>query len=403
MESRSLPERLRTPAGMAVVLGAVVLFSALLYLPTLRYGFVWDDTQLITYNQLLADTGPGAVLQRGFWAGGQDKVEGPAGAYYRPLVTLSFWLDLKLHGPNPFWFHLTNLILNALAAATVALVLWELLHSGAWALFGGLLFCAHSSHVESVAFVSGRTDVMLTLFIGMAAFCLLRSLRKRNRRWWFAVPPLFGLALVSKEAAIVFPLLVGFAPLLTQTRYDRRYWVLIVMTVATAVGWWLVRVTVVSAALPVEPGVPLVHRLIDIANTFGLYIRMFFWPVEHRAKFPATTAFYNLTPNTIFALLFLVSGPLVALKRRFGAALWGYAWAVAVPAAGHEHRLHRPAGGRTATLPAVGRVGHPAGHHTVAAAFPSGPCSPVRRGRTGRNHHSARRGHAQPLPNLAEP
>jgi tetratricopeptide (TPR) repeat protein len=327
--STPLRERLRTRAGIAVVLGAVMLFTASLYLPALRYGFVWDDTQLITYNQLLSNTRPGAIFQRGFWAGGQEKIEGPAGAYYRPLVTLSFWLDLKLHGEDPFWFHMTNLILNALAAAVVTLVLWELLHSGVWALFGGLLFGAHSSHVESVAFVSGRTDVMLTLFIGLAAFCLLRSLRKRDRRWWFAVPPLFGLALLCKEAAIMFPLLVGFAPLLTQTRYDRRYWMLVAATIATAVGWWFLRVSVVPAALPVAPGVPLVKRLTDIANTFGLYVGMFFWPIEHKAKFPATTAFYNLTPNTIFALLFLVSGPLIALKRRFGAALWGYAWAVA--------------------------------------------------------------------------
>jgi tetratricopeptide (TPR) repeat protein len=322
-------EKLRSPAGMAAVLAAVVLFSALLYLPSTRYNFVWDDNTLITGNSLLSRSRPAGIFTRGFWAGSPEPVTGPGAAYYRPLVTLSFWLDLNLSNTSASWFHLVNLFLYSAAAAAVTLVLWELLHSGVWALLGGLLFAAHPSHVESVAFVSGRTDVMLTLFVSLAAFALLRSFRKRNRWWWLAVPPAFGLALFSKETAVFFPLLVALAPLLVRVRYDRWYWLLVLTTLAVLAVYLLLRAAAVPAPVLIEAGAGLWGRLAAVANTLGLYIQMFFWPFEHHAKFPASDAFLVPTPNTITALLFVVSVPLLALKRRFAATLWGYAWTIA--------------------------------------------------------------------------
>ena len=324
-----LQERLRTRTGMSIVLAVVALVSAVLYLPATRYSFVWDDETLIAGNSLLAHSRPAEIFSRGFWAGSPEPVAGPAAAYYRPLVTLSFRLDQSLSRTNPHWFHAVNLLLYTLAAVAVTLVLWELLHSGVWALLGGLLFAAHSSHVESVAFVSGRTDVMLTLFTSLAAFALLRSFRKHNRWWWLAVPPAFGLALLSKETAVLFPLLVALAPLLIGVRYDRRYWLLVLMTLAVLVGYLLLRAVAVPVPIPIEGRVGIWCRLAAVANTIGLYIKMFFWPLEHRAKYPASDAFFVPTPNIIAALLFVVSVPLLALKRRFAATLWGYAWTIA--------------------------------------------------------------------------
>jgi tetratricopeptide (TPR) repeat protein len=329
MGGRSLQERLRTPAGMAVVLAGVALVSAALYLPSTRYDFVWDDQTLIAGNSLLARSRPGDIFRRGFWAGSLEPVTGPDSAYYRPLVTLSFWLDQGLSRTNPHWFHFVNLLLYSAAAAAVTLVLWELLHSGVWALLGGLLFVAHPSHVESVAFVSGRTDVMLTLFVSLAAFALLRSFRKRNRWWWLAIPPAFGLALLCKETAVLFPLLVALAPLLVRVRYDRWYWLLVLTTLAVLVVYLLLRAVAVPSPIPVAAGAGLWGRLAAVANTLGLYIQMFFWPFQHHAKFPASDAFLVPTPNTLAALLFVVSVPLLALKRRFAATLWGYAWTIA--------------------------------------------------------------------------
>jgi tetratricopeptide (TPR) repeat protein len=314
---------------MAAVLATVALFSSALYLPSTRFGFVWDDQALIPNNSLLAHSRPADIFLRGFWAGAWEQVAGPSSPYYRPLVTLSFWLDLNVSHANPHWFHVVNLLLYALAATAVSLVLWELLRSGVWVLLGGLLFAAHSSHVESVVFVSGRTDIMLTLFTGVAAFALLRSFRKRNRWWWLAVLPAFGCALLSKETAVLFPLLVSLAPLLIGARYDRRYWLLVLATVAVVAGYFLLRSAAVPVPIPFERGTGVWGRLAAIANTFGLYVRMFFWPFKHHVWYQASSTSSVSPLNVALALLFVISAPLLARRCRLAPTLWGYAWTVA--------------------------------------------------------------------------
>jgi protein O-mannosyl-transferase len=322
-------EKLRSRAGMTVVLATVSLASIAIYLPATRYGFVWDDTELITKNSLLAGSRPADIFLRGFWAGAAEQIAGPHLPHYRPLVTLSFWLDLRVSHANPHWFHVANLLLYALASAAVTLVLWELLHSGVWALLGGLFFAAHSSHVESVAFVSGRTDVMLTIFTAISAFALLRSLRKHNRWWWLVVPPAFGLALLSKETAVVFPLLIALAPLLVGAKYDRRYWLPVLASMIVLAGYFLLRTAAVPIPIPFSRQAGIWDRLASIVNTFGLYVRMFFWPFKHQVWYQANSTSQVSPLNMTFALLLAISAPLLILRRRLAPALWGYAWTIA--------------------------------------------------------------------------
>ena len=329
MDAKPLSERLNTRAGMAAVLAAVALSSAALYMPTTRYDFVWDDALLITRNSSLIHARPAEILTRGFWAGSPQRMSGPSASYYRPLVTMSFSLNLNGSRADPWWFHRVNVMLYALTAVAVTLVLWELLHSGVRALLGGLLFAAHSSHVESVAFVSGRTDIMLTFFIGIAAFALLRFLRKHSRWWWVVVLAAFGCALLSKETAVMFPLLVALAPLLVGAKYDRRYWLLVLATLAVLSGYFLLRAGAVPALVPYDTQANLASRLAAAVDTFGLYIRMFFWPFAHRAWYQAGSAPLVQAPNIIAAILLVASAVLLALRRRFVSTLWGYAWAVA--------------------------------------------------------------------------
>ncbi|MEO0080158.1 MAG: tetratricopeptide repeat protein [candidate division WOR-3 bacterium] len=336
MENRLVPqesrlpiaERLRTRPGIAAVLGFVALVTLALYLPTLRYDFVWDDVLLITDNPLLARSTPLEIFRRGFWAGSEENLEGPALSYYRPLTTLSFWLDLHIAGRNARFFHLVNGILAAIVSAIVTLIIWELLHSGIWAGLGGLLFATHSSHVESVAFISGRTDLLLALFCGLAGFALLRSIRKHNPWWWLVVILGFTLALLAKETAILFPMLVALAPPLTLSRYPRRYWLVLGAVLLVALLYLLLRVGVVHQALPLASGMGLKQRLANVVNTFGLYLKMFFWPFDHRVKFPVDPTFLHLTPNFLYSLLFAVSVPLLALRRRYWVCLWGYFWTI---------------------------------------------------------------------------
>ncbi len=324
-----MSERLNTRTGLTLVLGAAMACSILLYLPTLGHDFVWDDVSLISDNLLLAESSPLQLLGRDFWAGSPDDPGQIARSFYRPLTVFSFWLDLRFAGPNPAWFHLVNVLLNAGVAALVVLVVWELLGSAVWAGLGGLLFATHSSHVESVAFVSGRTDLLAGLFIVGAVFGLVRSLRTGRFIWTWLVVVAFPLGLLSKETAIVFPILVAIAPLLTRTCYSRRHWFLVAVTTTLGIGYFVLRSQVVGTVIPAPDLSAPVSRLFEIANTLGLYLGMFFWPLgHHQVKFPADPSFTGPTAYAILALLFVVALPLIALRRRLRLVLFGYSWAL---------------------------------------------------------------------------
>ncbi len=129
--------------------------------------------------------------------------------YYRPLVYASMVLDKALWGVSPFGFHLSNIVFNALSAALMYIFVLLLLgvfgyerrHRAAF--IAGLLFALFPMHVESVSWVSGRSDVLCALFFFLALISHILSLRKAG--FLLMTGAGFFLSLLSKETAVIFP------------------------------------------------------------------------------------------------------------------------------------------------------------------------------------------------------
>jgi len=185
----------RRVAALVVALVAVAAFAA-----SLGYDFVWDDTLLIQQSVSLHRWGelPGLLVSQ-FWA-----EVGEASHYYRPLITLSFFLDMKVWGQQPFGFHLTNVLAHAAVVLAVLALARRVTGGEVAAVIAALTFALQPLHTESVSFVSGRTDVLAALFFLLA---LLAYDRGRDRRWGFTACSLgaYLLALLSKEVAITLP------------------------------------------------------------------------------------------------------------------------------------------------------------------------------------------------------
>lgn len=169
------------------------------YAPVVDGGFVWDDHALIEAQPQVQDLAPLATYfgQR-FW---NDPLE-PSGSFYRPLVTLSYAVEWRVWSGAPVGFHLTNLTLHL---GVIALLLTACSRAGGQAAATGLaaaLFAVSPRLSESVAWISGRTDLLATL-LGLSALLIYRP---RSEGW---VRPsacaLFLLAAaLSKEVAFVF-------------------------------------------------------------------------------------------------------------------------------------------------------------------------------------------------------
>jgi hypothetical protein len=239
----------------------------------------------------------------------------PSVDFFRPLVMLSYMIDLEVWGPNPAGFHLTNLLLHSINAflvavfADVALGLFSFeqrrrLIAGS----SGLLFLVFPSHTESVSWVAGRTDVIATLFAlgALIGFCLFLS--RSSHRFFLVSIVSFCLALGSKESALALPLLIlalGLAWFVSTRKTDVLKVVALtfVSFVAVTCGYLVIRKLMVGT-LAGEYGIS--------ASSLGDFPSLLFWffvvlvksSVVVSARFVYHFLFFN--QGLIIALYFLV-------------------------------------------------------------------------------------------------
>ena len=173
----------------------------LAYLPSFRCEFIWDDDAYVLNNR---------VIQA--WDGLPRIWFDPlATPQYYPLVHTSFWLEYRLWKLNPTGYHVVNVLLHA----TSVIALWRVLAAwniqGAW--LAAAIFGVHPVHVESVAWITERKNVLSGLFYIMAMLAVtplfLNGIDKRSGRKYFSryllVTSLFVCALLSKSITCSFP------------------------------------------------------------------------------------------------------------------------------------------------------------------------------------------------------
>ena len=175
-----------------------------------------DDISLIRDNTYVSDPALAAkALTSSFWTmSGTDHAWNPVYLHvYRPVVTGAFIIQGQLFGMQPYGFHVVSLLLHL----ACVLLVWQWLQErlpgeSSWpkdaaVTFGAGIFALHPSRGESVAWVSGSTDLWMTLFV---LFGLLVWNRRNERPWMAPLSGLlFGLAFLSKETAILVPALVA--------------------------------------------------------------------------------------------------------------------------------------------------------------------------------------------------
>jgi tetratricopeptide (TPR) repeat protein len=134
-----------------------------------------------------------------------DAFLGTNGSFYRPLQTVSFMLDALIGGPNPFIYHLTNLLLHITGSLCVFWLLLALGYQRRLSLLLALVFALHPMFVPMVAWVPTRGDLLLTIFFILSFILFIKSFRANRPSvvLWHGIT--FFLALLSKETAVAVP------------------------------------------------------------------------------------------------------------------------------------------------------------------------------------------------------
>jgi tetratricopeptide (TPR) repeat protein len=141
---------------------------------------------------------------------------------YRPVRYLSFVLDYAISGDDPWAYHLLNSIYHGLAAFVVFVLLRRLVGDGGAALAAALVFTVHPVHTESVAYISGRRDLLTTLFYLIGFFSYLQHKRTGQSRWLLGLVGGFLLAIGAKEMAVTLPAICVLYDLLFDRDVMRR-------------------------------------------------------------------------------------------------------------------------------------------------------------------------------------
>jgi protein O-mannosyl-transferase len=290
------------------VYAAVAACAVVVYLGALWNHFALDDNQIIAFNGLVHHiSGMWRTFVAPYWP------PDVGGGLYRPLAIASYTLDWTVSGGAPWWFHAVNLAWHAGASVAVALLAKHL--SGdraAWT--AGLLFAVHPVHVEAVANVVGRAEIMAALFVVLAVYAALA----RDQLWWSLAALACGV--LSKENAIVAPGLIVWAWVLGLARPSRE------RVAAYAVSWLafgVVYLTFHAAVLnqgladspaPVFVGAsPIAVRLTAVA-TLADVARLLVFPLTLRVDYsPAERSLVTTPFDLSFMLGFLSLGAWVAL------------------------------------------------------------------------------------------
>ncbi len=207
----------KTPRWMvAAALALPTLAAAIFFAGSLHGGFVYDDRVLVTNQPYIRDLSA-LGLHEIFTHQDYNRYS----PHYLPIRLLSYAVDYRLWGLNPFGFHLTNLLLHILNTILVSLLAMQIAGTagkGNGALkplaggIAGMLFGIHPLQVETVAWVSGRKDLLSTFFVLCAALLYLRSyMRPASKKtdWGMLCSlALFVLGMLSMATAAAFPLVL---------------------------------------------------------------------------------------------------------------------------------------------------------------------------------------------------
>jgi hypothetical protein len=136
--------------------------SAALFARSIGYPLLWDDVPLAA-RSLTGLAGLKAALFGSFW-GSYGRLAGQSD-FYRPVASLALWLDRAFWGGRAAGFHLTNVLAASVGAALLAVWMRRRCASTRTAALGSLLFAVLPLRVESVAFVSDRTDLFCLVFL----------------------------------------------------------------------------------------------------------------------------------------------------------------------------------------------------------------------------------------------
>jgi protein O-mannosyl-transferase len=267
---------------ISLALAAAVL---VIYIQVGRFDFTgYDDPEFVVNNLHLRDGLTPASIAWAFRTG--------YAANWFPLTWLSYLAGVSLYGFDSGWHHLTNVILHAINSVLLFSVLRRMTGARWRSAFVALLFAVHPLHVEPVAWIAERKEVLSGLFWMLSLQAYLGYVKRPRVGAYMLVLLAFSCGLMSKPMIVTLPfilLLIDFWPLQRWKDTTARRLILEkapFIALAAAASGITFMVQRSAGALSSAAEVPLGFRIENALVSYLAYLRQFLWPAKLAVLYP---------------------------------------------------------------------------------------------------------------------
>ncbi|MDU0457925.1 MAG: tetratricopeptide repeat protein [Geobacteraceae bacterium] len=320
------------PATMLCVL--MLLVTLAVFARTAGHEFInFDDTIYVTDNPAVKDGLKARTIAWAFTA--------TTASNWHPLTWLSHMTDVQLFGLNPRGHHLTSVVIHAASALLLFLLLAQITSAPWQSLFVATMFALHPLHVESVAWVAERKDVLSGLFWTLTLLLYARYTRKPGMGRYLATLACFALGLMAKPMLVTLPLVLllldwwplgryspgdvgeGGAKVVAKSLLKEKIPFLALSALSSLLTVYAQHHGGAMATLDkAPPGM----RVSNAVIAYATYISDTFWPHDLALLYPFPTSILLGQFVAAAILLVLISAVVVYAGRRYPWLAVGWLW-----------------------------------------------------------------------------
>lgn len=313
-----------------------MLFILLVYLQVINYDFVnFDDYDYVKQNPYVSG---GITLSSIKWA-----FTSLYAFNWHPITWLSHMADINMYGLNPHGHHLTSVIIHILS--TFILITFLLRLTGAFwkCLFVGALFGLHPLHVESVAWIAERKDVLSALFWFLTLFLYAEYVLKQRKILYLFALFTYALGLMSKPMLVTLPVILHLLDIWPLDRYNKQRKEQIIgyshVNIAKLIYeklpfWAFSLLSVIITVYAQQKGgavadlskYPLLFRLENAFIAYIKYIGMTFWPVDLTVFYPYPTSIELWQSLSSLLVVTVLSFMVIRYRNKYCYLFFGWFW-----------------------------------------------------------------------------
>lgn len=297
------------------------------YANSLTGEFLSDDNILIVNNPVIQNLKfiPHAFISN-LW--GNDTY-----SYYRPLQAVSFALDYLVYKFNTAGYHFTNIVIHSANAFLFFSLLLMLFNNFRLAVFASILFCAHPIHTESVAFISGRSELLVSLFSLLTIVFYLYYLKKQRGYYYLFSIISFVCVWLSREVG--FAVLIPFMILFLGLRYQsgkKQVWIHFISLLGIIGVYLILRFTFIAPIhfIPYR-FLPFKLEFLNFWRILFEYFRLIIAPYQLHIFRTVTPLTNYWSVNSVWPLGFfavVVIALILSVKNRRYVISFGISWFV---------------------------------------------------------------------------